>query len=168
MDKGKVVFLNGPSSSGKTTLAEALQRKLSEPYYILSIDTFYKMLNREKYYGESPNNLEMTIKIMNQTVKLFSDNGYNVILDRVIPNTLRGNKLLNELSDILSENPILYVKVECPLFELERREKLRQDRDIGQAKQQYFSMQENQVYDVKVDTYYMSTEQCIDAIISML
>jgi len=168
MTKGKIILLNGPSSSGKTTLANALQRKLPEPYYILSIDTFYKMLNRERYFYGTGYNHDMINKLMNYTVKLFSDNGCNVITDRVITSTVQGNKLLFELTEVLLENPVLIVSVECPLFELERREKLRQDRNIGQAKQQYFSMDENQICDVKVNTYYLNIDQCLGEIIAVI
>lgn len=34
----KIIYLNGPSSSGKTTLAKALQEKLKEPFLHLGID----------------------------------------------------------------------------------------------------------------------------------
>ena len=34
----KIIYLNGPSSSGKTTLAKALQESLEEPYLHIGID----------------------------------------------------------------------------------------------------------------------------------
>ena len=33
-----IIYLNGPSSSGKTTLAKALQTSLEEPYLLIGID----------------------------------------------------------------------------------------------------------------------------------
>ena len=50
MNKGKIICLNGVSSSGKSTLAKALQDKLKEPYYLMSEDTFTFMLP-EKFNG---------------------------------------------------------------------------------------------------------------------
>lgn len=38
MNKGHIIFLNGTSSSGKTTIAKALQEKLAEPYMYVSVD----------------------------------------------------------------------------------------------------------------------------------
>ena len=35
---GKIILINGESSSGKTTLARALQKKLEEPFWHFSID----------------------------------------------------------------------------------------------------------------------------------
>jgi len=40
MEKGHIIFLNGTSSSGKTTIAKALQESLSEPYMRISVDDF--------------------------------------------------------------------------------------------------------------------------------
>ena len=50
MNKGKIICLNGVSSSGKSTIAKALQDKLNEPYYLMSEDTFTFMLP-EKFNG---------------------------------------------------------------------------------------------------------------------
>ena len=44
MNKGKVIVLNGVSSSGKTTLAKAMQEAFDEPYIRLSIDDFINMM----------------------------------------------------------------------------------------------------------------------------
>ena len=35
-----VIFLNGPSSSGKSSIARALQRLLAEPYLHVGVDYF--------------------------------------------------------------------------------------------------------------------------------
>lgn len=40
LEPGKIVFLNGTSSAGKTTLAKALQASLDEPYLCMGIDHF--------------------------------------------------------------------------------------------------------------------------------
>jgi chloramphenicol 3-O phosphotransferase len=39
-----IIYLNGPSSAGKTTLARALQERLPEPYLYLSIDTLIELM----------------------------------------------------------------------------------------------------------------------------
>lgn len=41
--KGIIIFLNGVSSAGKTTLSLALQQKLIQPYFIISQDIFRQM-----------------------------------------------------------------------------------------------------------------------------
>ena len=44
MNKGKIIILNGVSSSGKTTLSKALQNAFSEEYLVLGIDDIIGML----------------------------------------------------------------------------------------------------------------------------
>ena len=46
MSKGKIIFLNGVSSSGKTTVAKELQARLSEPYCWLSVDSFIDTISK--------------------------------------------------------------------------------------------------------------------------
>lgn len=41
MEKGNIIFLNGISSSGKTTLEKVLQDSLQEPYFRISADAFF-------------------------------------------------------------------------------------------------------------------------------
>ncbi len=52
----RIILLNGPSSSGKSTLASILQTliqdKNSEEYAIISIDDFLKMSTKEVIYEE--------------------------------------------------------------------------------------------------------------------
>ena len=49
-----------------------------------------------------------------------------------------------------------------------RREELRGERPKGLAEQQYKFVHKGIDYDVEVNTYYDSTEQCVDKIISYL
>ena len=35
---GKIIFLNGASSSGKTSIAKLLQQKIEQPFWHISID----------------------------------------------------------------------------------------------------------------------------------
>jgi chloramphenicol 3-O-phosphotransferase len=42
VNKGKIILLNGTSSSGKSTLAEALQSVLDEPYLHIDGDFFWQ------------------------------------------------------------------------------------------------------------------------------
>ncbi len=44
MPTGHVIFLNGASSSGKTTIAHMLQDRLEVPYLHMTIDAFSEML----------------------------------------------------------------------------------------------------------------------------
>lgn len=51
----KIILLNGPSSSGKSTLAKNLQKYMlekSQKYNVVSIDDFLKMNSDEPIYED--------------------------------------------------------------------------------------------------------------------
>ena len=52
MNTGKIVFLNGTSSSGKSTLLRGLQQALSQPFLEMGLDKFIWML--PKRYLDQP------------------------------------------------------------------------------------------------------------------
>jgi len=161
MDKGRIIFLNGVSSSGKTTLAKSLQEELSEPYCWLSIDNFLSTIHEKFFTSEYRTSLRQTMRAMHHTIKLFSDMGLNVIVDHV----LEKQEWLDECVKILHESPVLFVHVTCPLEELHRREKDRGDRQIGQAEGQLSRLSPKDTYDITVDT---SKGKCVDEIIELL
>ena len=57
MDKGRIIFLNGTSSSGKSSIAKALQNLLETPFLHVSADDFLSMLPErfiDYLSGEAP------------------------------------------------------------------------------------------------------------------
>ena len=161
MEKGKIIFLNGVSSSGKSTLAKLLQGKLTEPYCWLSLDNFLSTIHDKFYNSEYRATLRQAMRAMHHTIKLFSDLGLNVIVDHV----LEKQEWLEECVKILNESPVLFVHVTCPLEELRRREKERGDRPIGQAEGQLTQLNPKDTYDITVDT---AKKSCVDEIIDIL
>jgi chloramphenicol 3-O phosphotransferase len=157
MNKGKIIFLNGASSSGKTTLSRRLLEALPEQFHYLSVDTFMQM--EPEWYLE---------KAFNHTIDYLSDQGIHTIVDYVILDTPIGKQLFTECLELLYDHPVLFVRVDCPLEELERREQLRGDRSPGQAKWQYEHIHGNGIYDLTINTYTMSQEECVDAILAMI
>jgi chloramphenicol 3-O phosphotransferase len=87
-----------------------------------------------------------------------------------------GKSGIIKFSKVLHECPVLYVGVTCPLEELRRREKERGERQyefqkgfgIGLSESQLPSMASQDEYDIIVDTYANSSEECADKIIEML
>jgi len=161
MEKGEIIFLNGVSSCGKTTLAKSLQEKLTEPYCWLSIDNFLDTIHEKFRNSEYRTSARQTLRAMHHTIKLFSDMGLNVIVDHV----LEKQEWLDECVGILHEYPVLFVHVTCPLEELRRREKERGDRHIGLAEGQLSKLSPKDTYDITVDT---TNEGCAAEIIEAL
>jgi chloramphenicol 3-O phosphotransferase len=167
MNKGTIIWLNGVSSAGKTSLTRTLQKKLEEPYYWLANDTFCDMSPEKLWDMDGLETEYQALSMLNHTIKLFSDLGKNVIVDHVIISAQKGN-LLNEGVNLLHEYPVLFVQVVCPVEELRRREIERGDRNIGQAEGQLSILNPKDGYDITVNTYENTIEECADQIIEML
>jgi len=164
VNKGKVIFLSGTSSSGKSSLARKIQDISEEKFYHVQIDTFCDMLH-EKFFDNDFINTENSVaSIMHNFIMYLCKNGQNVIVDTVIEN--HHENWLRECVELLHDMPVTFVKVNCPLHELERRELARGDRAIGQAKSQLTNMDFNTIYDLEVDTHENSTEECAKIIIN--
>jgi len=168
MQKGTIIFLNGVSSAGKTTLAKILQHKLETPYYWLSEDIFREMTPR-KFDNEDSEENEWawihSIFGMYHTARMYSDLGMNVIVDTVTDD----NIFLDKIVELLHNHPALFVQVTCPPEELQRREKERGDRIIGLAVEQLSELcPQDNTYDITVDTHASTIEDCADEIIVLL
>ena len=149
-------------------MAHALQAKLDEVYYHLSVDSFINMMDEKKLESNFIARIQEAMSAMHHTVKLFSDRGLNVIVDHVLEDTPALAFATPECVELLHYNPVLFVKVDCDLEELERREKERGDRQPGQAKWQLQYMHKQQIYDLQINSARQTTDQCVQAIVRML
>lgn len=161
MNKGKVIVLNGVSSSGKTTLAKAMQEAFDEPYIRLSIDDFINMMPEKLIKVDLGNTVYKSQTILLQTIKMLSDAGTNVIVDNIL---LTYFHTLKQYVLLLHDYPILLVKVDCPNHELRRREAERGDRAIGQGERQIDDLEPQNLYDITVNTFINTTAECIELI----
>ena len=171
MGKGKVIFLNGVSSSGKTTLAKSLQERLTEPFYWLAADTFVDMVPKKFFTAEGEPVIHKAISMSHHTIKFFADMGVNTIVEHVLFPSIEIPAYKNQMDEcveLLHEYPVLFVHVTCPLEELRRREKERGDRDIGRAEIQFPHINPKDIYDITVDTFSNSIDECVDKIIDTL
>ena len=115
MEKGNIIFLNGVSSAGKTTLAKALQAQLEDPYHLFSVDAFAGGMVDEKKLMSGAFSIDWFFKALSgfhHTLKLYSDMGIHTIVDHVLT---KFNKAITECVGLLHEYPVLFVHVTCPL-----------------------------------------------------
>jgi len=87
--------------------------------------------------------------------------GANLILDEVVLN----DELCADWQALLSGLDVFFVGVHCDLAELERRERERGDRVIGQARGQYQNVHESMSYDIEVDTTQTTPEDAASQVI---
>lgn len=164
MENGRIIILNGVSSAGKSTLAKTLQDRLSHPYFKMDVDVFCSM-SPEKFNIDNYSVQWEFVSNMFHAVKLFSDMGFNLIVPCIF---LEDGDFLKKCVTLLYTYPVLFVHVECPAEELRRREKERGDRKIGGAESMLTILIPQDTYDITVDTYSLSIEECADKIIELI
>lgn len=154
--KKQVILLNGASSSGKSTLAKALQTliydRLSERYGIVSIDEFLGMTPDEAIYEDDVYQISGDLCEKALAI-LHTENG--VIIDHV----MTSKRIYDGLKQKLSSYDIRMVHVCCPLQLLRKREAERGDRCPGSAEASAEYLFPKEGYDLTVDTGLKSAEE---------
>lgn len=158
-----IIFLNGVSSSGKTTLARRLLQDLPE-YFHCSVDDFDLLIERMEDRDNKRLIPVATELFFHRTVAMFADHEVNLIVDHV----LHTEAVERDCLQVLQGYPVLFVGVHCPLAELERRERERGDRSVGLAKAQLEYVHTNDRYDVEVNSVSDSIDTAAQRIIEAL
>ena len=168
MQKGKIIFLNGVTSSGKTSIVEALQNRDDCYFYVVANDLFQEMVGerflREDYWGH----LSRVIILMYHTAKLYSDMGHNVLIDGILVERPELAPHYGQLLEILADNPLRIVEVACPPEVCRARNIARGDRYETQSAEQSALMAQGIDYALHVETDRMSPEECAEAIVRSL
>lgn len=159
-----VIFLNGCTSAGKTSIARALQELLDPPHVRLGIDDAFAMLPRKLhnhpdgfFFDTDPrgeirlNHGAVGLSLLRAHARMaaaVSRSGVDIILDEVVLDQL----LRDDWQVALAGCDVFTVGIHCALAELERREANRGDRLIGQARGQIDLVHAGMTYDLEVDT----------------
>ncbi|HEU0237550.1 MAG TPA: AAA family ATPase [Candidatus Limnocylindrales bacterium] len=181
---GRIILLNGTSSSGKTSLVRALQDRLPDPWLELGIDRFVFALPRRylnqpgwsdvfRYIrkdgsADGPFTIEpgplgrRLVGGMHRTAAALAEVGIDVIVDHV----LLERAWLDECRRLWAPFPVLFVGVRCPLEVVLRRERERNDRTIGQAEAQFGVVHQWGGYDVEIDTSIVPAAEAAEAVAS--
>ena len=168
MEKGRIIFLNGVTSAGKTSIVEAIQDRDDVFFHVVANDLFQEMVGekflRENYWKY----LSEVIIMMYHTAKLFSNMGKNVLIDGILVEREEIRPHYQQLVEILKDNPLDIVEVYCPLDLCRKRNMIRGDRYESQSEEQYELMAQNIKYSMRVDTSLYSSTECADMIIKEL
>ena len=175
---GRVLFLQGASSAGKSTLAAALQASLPEYWWMLEADDITRMQptsERSGWWKPTPEErphpswnpdlrLEQWLAGYFGCLATIARTGSNVI---AVGGWLQ-TSWLTQLADTLDGIEALCVGVCCPPEELERRELARGDRGLGYSRSQWELVHTHAPYDAAVDTFAQTTEESVRAVKTLL
>ena len=176
-----IIFINGPSSSGKTTIARTLQDLLDRFYLHIGIDTFIHMMparannltanvgaaegfffepctvdEKTAFRVRSGHFGQLVNEAYRETVKVIAQRGIGVIVDDVIDGISEWKKWQPYLDGLT----LIKIAVSCDEEVLAHRERERGDRRIGSAIEQSRRVHQGMDYDLQVDTSFKSAEQC--------
>lgn len=170
-----IIFLNGTSSSGKTTLLKTLQKKLHEPFLDMGIDKFIWMLpsrylNRplwDEVLGKALQSGPVGLTLfsgMHHAIAAAAQRGNNILADHVFVE----KAWADECASLFAEMNAYLIGVTCPLEVLEQREADRKDRTLGQARLQFDIIHKFVRYDLEVDTSILTIDECAEKVIDRL
>lgn len=181
---GKIIVLNGPSSSGKSSIQKAFQSLMMPNLWVkVGIDnlfdqvmpditpenmSFWQSKNPIRWVQESTDtdeNKVITLFVgpqgdkvayaMNSSIAAYAKNGCNVIVDYIAYD----QKWLKDLEKKCAAFTTYYVSVEIPLEELEQREQARGTSPKGHARSHYFNVYGDKKYDLTVNTGMNSAQE---------
>jgi chloramphenicol 3-O phosphotransferase len=163
VEKGKIIVLNGVSSSGKSSLVKELTKLLPD-FFAFSIDDYDLVIEKmEDRENERLIPIE-TEYFYYKNAAMFSDRGVNLILDQIIHDSIT----LKNYQEALNGYPVLFVGVHCPVDELLHREQSRGDRRTGLAVSQLEYVHKHETYDIEVNTHNQSLSECAKQIAGRL
>jgi chloramphenicol 3-O phosphotransferase len=186
----QIIYLNGASSAGKSTLARALQNKFEQPFLVLGIDQIIFMMpekfndwhNETKVPGfnwqsikdEQGNNVAYKIqtgpygkhivKALKDIVFALARTGNNVIIDDVS----FGKEQVDEWCIALKDFNVFWVTVNAPIEVIEKHEKERGDRKLGSSRRQTERVHTGVTYDLTVNTHEQTVIENVAIIIKKL
>jgi chloramphenicol 3-O phosphotransferase len=178
MTSGRVIVLNGGSSSGKSSIARALQELLAPtPWVTFGVDTLIGGL--PQWLGGDGGGLDQaedgSIAVgpaftaiegtWHRGLAAMAAAGANVIIDDVF---LSGAASQARLRTALAGLDVLWVAVRCAPKVAAGREAARGDRVTGQAVDQAERVHDGVAYDLEVDTALLSTDAAARAVVEAL
>jgi chloramphenicol 3-O phosphotransferase len=173
---GRLIFLNGGSSAGKTTLGRTLQSELADPWLLVGIDLLIWTLPPELI--NDPGGLSVRQGVINRgelfeplyhgfqtAVAALAHAGVNVLVDDITFDGLADQERWNQVLDGLE---VCWIGVHCAPEVAAAREAGRSSRLPGTARHQARSVHERVHYDVEVDTVALDLRQEIAVIAEWL
>lgn len=149
----QIIFLHGASSSGKSTIARALQERIESPFWHISIDHLRdagvlptrRFKSGEFRWGDAR---AAFFDGFHGSLKAYADAGNDLILEHILDT----QGWLDMLAELFAQHDVFFVGVHCPLELLIEREAARGDRPVGSARQDYETIHVGMTYDIELSS----------------
>jgi chloramphenicol 3-O phosphotransferase len=149
------IVLHGASSSGKSSLAKALQAASRAPIFHVDFDAFECMTEHANFSvnTERKDVWKLHCQNLRSTLRTLAESSFDLIFDTV----LRDQREFDNFMFALCEHrPTYVIGISCEIEEMEKRERNRGDREIGLAKRQFGHPEYNKHYSMRLDTTSIS------------
>ena len=160
------ILLHGPTSAGKSSLAQALQDCAPVPAFHVSLDAFVTMSRRRDM--RSAEEIDEAYRVhcenLKSTLARLAKTPFEIIFDTV----LRQEAELDDCLRVLSVRPLYEIHVFAPVEILEQRERLRVDRADGMAREQASHPIFRRTYDLSIDSSVLSPTQAAEAVRALM
>lgn len=148
---GQIIILHGPSSSGKSTTAKAIQRVSEIPFWHISIDHLRDSgvlptdrINRQEFRWSDLR--KPFFDGFHASLAAYANAGNNLIVEHILDTP----EWVDELKSLLAPFDVVFVGLHCELVELRIREQARGDRPVGSAEKDFHTVHTGRVYDIEV------------------
>ncbi|CAN7186362.1 AAA family ATPase [Ensifer sp. ENS07] len=151
VERAKIIFIHGASSSGKSTLARAVQAQIGAPFWHVSIDHLRASgtVPMERFRRGDFRWKEHRARFFDgfhRSLVAYASAGNNLLLEHI----LEEPGWASELAVMLQPFDVFFVALHCERDELIRRERLRADRPIGSAADDFHRIHVGQCYDLEL------------------
>ena len=146
---GRIILLNGTSSSGKSTLALALRPALDPDFHYYASDQLADAGFRPTDAAIRMEWRESFFHGFHASIAAFASAGLDLLVEHIIEE----QSWAEELTRILARFDVFWVGVHAPIAEMTRREKARGNRHIGEALE-HLNTHSFCKYDIEVDTTF--------------
>lgn len=156
------IVLHGTTSSGKSSIARALQANSLTPVFHIAMDAFACMSNRGDMRSDAERDqaFRLHCQSLQATLRNVAASHFDIVLDLV----LRDEKEFAACLGALSSRPTFVIGVGCPLDVLEERERAREDRGVGMAREQFGDPAYERAYAMQFDTSVITSDEAARAI----
>lgn len=126
---GRIIILNGTSSAGKSTLAQALRTELEPSFCYYASDQladagFRPLDSQARRAGRA-----QFFDGFHRSIAAFASAGNDLLVEHIIEE----QSWAHDLTRLLSPFDVFWLGVHAPLEEIERREQARGDRTLGEG-----------------------------------